>query len=222
MMKKPKVYLNAAMTLDGKIALSDGSRLRISSQEDKARVHRLRGNCDAIMVGVNTILKDNPKLYVNPRYAKKETEPYRVVLDSHLRTPKTSKIISPLNDGRWPATIIFTSPKAKDVRYNLRTSIERVSMGADGLLNLEKVLDVLYRKYKIRRLLVEGGATVLKSFILSNLFDEFTLYIGPMMVGDGPTLIQGWECFSPDDVSRFKIKSATKLGEGIMLVLGKP
>ena len=91
----------------------------------------------------------------------------------------------------------------------------------DGHLDIAHVLDILRKKYKVKRLLVEGGSTVLKSFLLSGHFDEFTLYIGPMMVGQAPSLICNWETFGADDAPNFKIKSATMMGEGLMLVLDK-
>ena len=78
---RPRVIINAAMSVDGKIALSDGKAVRLSNEEDLRRVHRLRAHVDAILVGVGTVLMDDPKLTVKSKYAKGRN-PLRIVLDS--------------------------------------------------------------------------------------------------------------------------------------------
>src|SRR6267378_7924475 len=100
---RPRVIINAAMSVDGKIALSDGKAVRLSNEEDLRRVHRLRAEVDAILVGVGTVLMDDPKLTVKSEYAKGRN-PLRIVLDSDGKTPKGSHVL----DGSAP-TLIVTS-----------------------------------------------------------------------------------------------------------------
>ena len=91
--KKPYVILNCAMTLDGKIATKTGSS-EISGKMDSLRVHELRKEVDAIMVGINTVLADDPKLTVHKIQASQEDNPLRVVVDSKARTPLFSRVLN--------------------------------------------------------------------------------------------------------------------------------
>src|SRR5439155_1670076 len=100
---RPHVIINAAMSVDGKIALSDGKAVRLSNEEDLRRVHRLRTEADAILVGVGTVLMDDPKLIVKTEYAKGRN-PLRVVLDSKGKTPENAHVL----DGT-ATTLIVTS-----------------------------------------------------------------------------------------------------------------
>jgi len=121
---RPRVIVNAAMSIDGKIALSDGTGVRLSNEEDLRRVHRLRASVDAILVGVGTVLKDDPKLTVKSEYAKGRN-PLRVVLDSDGKIPESAHVL----DGSAP-TLIVTSeesdrsfPRAEVLRLGKASSI---------------------------------------------------------------------------------------------------
>ena len=103
-MSLPYTIINCAMSADGKIALPSRKQTRISNEEDMARVHRLRNECDAVLVGVGTILSDDPKLTVKERHVDEVRNPLRVVLDSKGRTPTDSEVLS--NDS---PTLILTS-----------------------------------------------------------------------------------------------------------------
>src|SRR6058998_1695837 len=106
---RPRVIINAAMSIDGKIALSDGTGVRLSNEQDLRRVHRLRASVDAILVGVGTVLADDPKLTIKSEYAKGRN-PLRVVLDSNGKTPTGSHVL----DGSAP-TLIVTSDRSERV-----------------------------------------------------------------------------------------------------------
>ena len=88
---RPKVILNCAASADGKIALSNRQRLKLSNNEDFERVHLLRSKYDAIIVGIGTIIEDDPSLTVNPKYNSTQN-PIRIVLDTKCRTPKNARI----------------------------------------------------------------------------------------------------------------------------------
>src|SRR3970282_1335239 len=101
--RRPHVTVNAAMSVDGKIALQDRTGVRISNDEDLRRVHELRASCDAVLVGVGTVLMDDPKLTVKGEHAKGR-KPLRVVLDSNGSSPESSAIF----DGSAP-TLVATN-----------------------------------------------------------------------------------------------------------------
>ena len=121
---RPRVIINAAMSVDGKIALADGRGVRISNEEDLRRVHHLRAAADAVLVGVGTILKDDPKLTVKPEYAKGRN-PLRVVLDSDGKTPFGASVL----DGSAPTLIATTAdcgktfPRAAPVAVPVRVVV---------------------------------------------------------------------------------------------------
>src|SRR2546426_368452 len=119
---RPRVIINAAMSIDGKIALSDGQGVRLSNEEDLRRVHRLRASVDAILVGVGTVLTDDPKLTVKSEYAKGRN-PLRVVLDSDGKIPESARVL----DGAAPTLIVTSLDEAPRLRLN---QIERLGDGA--------------------------------------------------------------------------------------------
>ena len=129
---KPYVILNAAMTLDGKIATKTGSS-EISCKEDLIRVHKLRYEVDGIMVGINTVIEDNPKLTVSKIPAKKEDNPIRVVVDSKGRTPLNYKI---LND--MAPTIIAVAEE-----YTKTKKVKKLSKYADIFPSGKKHVDLV-------------------------------------------------------------------------------
>ena len=174
---KPYVILNAAMTLDGKIATKTGSS-KISGKKDMIRVHTLRKNMDGIIVGIGTILADDPKLTISKIDAEIEDNPIRVVVDSQGRTPINSRVLN-----ETAPTIIAVSSK-----YSNTPKIKEIAKKADIYVSgkehvdLSKLLDYLYSK-GIKTLMLEGGSTLNFSMIKEGLIDEIRICIGPMIVG---------------------------------------
>ena len=103
-MKRPNVIINCAMSADGKIALPNRRQLRISCDEDIKRMYNLRNNADAVLVGIGTILSDDPKLTVKEKYVNNPKQPLRIILDNKCRTPKDALV---LNDSA--KTLIITA-----------------------------------------------------------------------------------------------------------------
>jgi diaminohydroxyphosphoribosylaminopyrimidine deaminase/5-amino-6-(5-phosphoribosylamino)uracil reductase len=178
MAKRPYVTLKFAQTVDGKIAAGDGSSRWISSPQSRTFAHRLRARHDGILVGVRTVIADDPSLTVRRARGK---HPVRVVLDRRLRIPQNAKIVK---NARSIPTIIITAPGApRKKRHAL------IAKGTDvivmpGDIDLAGILRILYKK-GIRRLLVEGGRRVITSFIKSKLADTITVIIAPKILGDG-------------------------------------
>src|SRR5437763_12241831 len=150
---RPRVIINAAMSVDGKIALPDGKGVRLSNEEDLRRVHRLRAAVDAILVGVGTVLKDDPKLTVKSEYAKGRN-PLRVVLDSDGKIPESAHVL----DGSAP-TLIVTS-EGSDRSFPLA---EVLRLGTDEV-DLQALLDRLAAR-GVTTILAEGASMVRWSFL---------------------------------------------------------
>ena len=193
---KPYVILNAAMTLDGKIATKTGSS-EISGHEDLERVHEIRKEVDGIMVGIGTVLADDPRLTVHKINAKKEDNPVRVVVDNKARTPLNFRI---LNDDAL--TVIAVSSICDennpdcDMEAVLRA--KELSMKADVFysskesVDLSEFMEYLYSK-GIETLMLEGGSTLNFSMIKENLIDVVKICLAPMIVGgkDSKTFFDG-------------------------------
>ena len=204
---RPHVIINAAMSVDGKIALSDGKAVRLSNEEDLGRVHRLRAEADAILVGVGTVLMDDPKLTVKAEYAKGRN-PLRVVLDSDGKTPESAHVL----DGTAP-TIIVTSEKS--TRSFPRAEVLRC--GKDEV-DLALLLDRLTSR-GIKTVLVEGGSTVIWSFLRHRLADELKVFVSSRVLGghSAPTLAGGLGATSLEDSIGLRLERTERIGDGILL-----
>jgi len=203
-----KITINCAMSADGKIALRTREQTRISNEEDKKRVHRLRNSVDAILVGVETVLADDPKLTVNEKYVKRPRNPIRIVLDSRGRTPRKALVL----DG-GARTLIVTSDECK-----------KTFPAADTIRCGKKEVDIrklvpLLEKLGIRTLLVEGGSKVIWSFLRTKLADEVNIFIGSMVIGgeESPTPAGGEGAAVEKEIVQLKLTSSKALGNGILL-----
>jgi len=206
------IILNCAASADGKIALPNKERLDLSNEIDLKRVHALRSKCDAIVVGIDTVIEDNPSLTINKKYASGEN-PTRIILDTKYRTPKNSRIIK--NDRK---TIIVIGEKTLDKKLPYTNTIK---CGKEKI-DLEKLLDILEKK-NIRKILVEGGETVLWSFLEKQLFDEFNIFISNLIVGgkNTPTIAGGQGFLTKKDILKLELKDVTKMGNGILIKYAK-
>jgi len=177
---KPHVILNCAMSLDGFIGKS-AKRVKFSNKLDKQRVHKLRAKVDGIMVGINTVLVDNPHLTV--RHARGKN-PVRIIVDSKARIPLNAKVLD--NDAR---TIVAVSRKARKERVKKIAQKAEVIVSGSSRINLKQLLEKLHAR-KIRSVLLEGGGTLIKSMIDENLVDELYLTIAPVLLGSGVRWIE--------------------------------
>jgi 3,4-dihydroxy 2-butanone 4-phosphate synthase/GTP cyclohydrolase II len=176
---KPYVVVKYAQTLDGRIATSNGDARWISGKDERRVSHALRASCDAVLVGVGTVLADDPRLTVR---TVPGASPIRVVLDSSLRTPEGALV---LNDDA--ATVIVTtdsSPAARrDALRRLGISVLVAPAGPAGV-DLAAALGAL-RREGIRSVLVEGGGSVITSFLSLGLADRLVVGIAPRVLGTG-------------------------------------
>lgn len=187
---RPFVSLKAALTLDGRIATSTGSSQWITGEDARAEAHRLRDRVDAILVGIETALADNPSLTVR-RKGRKERTPRRVVLDSDLRLPPTSKmLVAPGEDA--PKTLVVCRKNPNPDR-----ALRLIDAGAE-ILEVPRTpvgldIDVVLRELGARdvmHVLVEGGARVATSLLRALSVDKMHLFIAPKLIGgDGRAVL---------------------------------
>lgn len=203
-----RVIINCAMSADGKTALKTRRQTKISNKDDMKRVHRLRNSSDAILVGVETVLSDDPKLTVNPKYVRKPRHPVRIVLDSHGRTPENALVL----DGE-ARTIIVTNESTNRTFKNA----DVVRCGKKEV-DLKKLMSVL-QKRSIETLLVEGGSRVIWSFLESRLADEVNIFVGSMVIGGDESPTPAGGAGAPDEkhIVALSLRSARVLGNGVLL-----
>ncbi len=182
----PKIILSAAISIDGKIATFSGDS-KLSSKKDLIRLHKLRSQVDAILVGKNTINKDNPLLTV--RYSKGRN-PVRIILDSCGTISDKSRILQTSNTVK---TIIVVSKKiTKRNLQKLKKFPLEIMMIVNNQVNIKSLMKNLGKR-KIKTILLEGGGTINWEFIKNNLVDEFYITVTPFILGgkDAITLVQG-------------------------------
>lgn len=215
---RPYVILNAAMTLDGKIATQTGSS-NISGKEDLERVHELRKECDAIMVGIGTVMADDPRLTVHKIDANPEDNPVRIVVDSKFRTPADARITN--SDAR---TIIAGANEYKEDfklsdKYKTfkKNGVKFFFSGAEHV-DLKALMSYLHEE-GIEKLMLEGGATLNFSMIKAGLIDEIRICVAPMVVGgaNAKTFFDGEGFDLMDDAVRLDLTDSYQLGKDLIL-----
>ena len=206
-MKRPYVLINCAMSVDGKIASPTGKQMRISSEEDITRMYKLRNNSDAVLVGIGTVLSDDPKLTVKEKYVKKPKQPIRIVLDTHCKTPEKANVVNNV------AKTIIVVGKNCNKKFGDNIEILKSKTTKENLIDLEYLLDVLLKR-DIKKLMVEGGSCVISNFLKEGLVDDFYVYVGSMIIGgkNTPTLVN--ENFGN---LQLKLVKAKNVGSGVLL-----
>ncbi len=202
---RPFVTVNCAASIDGKIALASRRQTRLSSSEDLARVMALRGEADAVLVGIGTVLADDPGLLA-PEGARKE--PLRIVVDSKGRTPPSAKVL----DGRAP-TLVVTAQVSKTKIPNA----EVVRLGR-GRVDLGQLMDELGRR-GLSNLLVEGGGEVIAAFLRDRLVDEMFVFVADLVLGGrgAPTVADGEGAPTLEAAVKARFVSARRLEGGLLL-----
>ena len=205
---KPYTILNCASSADGKIALPNKRKIELSNTEDFERVHDLRSKCDAIIVGINTVIEDNPNLTVNGKYSS-GSNPIRVILDTNYRTPENSNILNGESK-----TIIVVGDKTVDRKL---PNVKILRCG-NKEVNLEKLFNHL-KELNVKNILVEGGETVLWSFLEKKLFNELNIFVSSVIIGgkNTPSIAGGKGFLDKRNVLNLELKKFKQMGNGILL-----
>lgn len=215
--KTPFVLLKWAMTVDGKTATKTGDSKWISSYSSREYVHKLRNRYSSILVGINTVLKDNPELTARSIEIN-NINPTRIVLDRLGQVPLSAKL---LDIDETKPLIIATSEKV-----NIEKKKKLLDMGAkvliidesNGALNLKTLLHELY-KQGIESILVEGGGTVASSFLEAGLVDKIAAFIAPVIIGgkDAKTPVMGNGVLNIKDGSKILLPEIKRFEDDILI-----
>ncbi|MBI2216415.1 MAG: bifunctional diaminohydroxyphosphoribosylaminopyrimidine deaminase/5-amino-6-(5-phosphoribosylamino)uracil reductase RibD [Candidatus Rokubacteria bacterium] len=213
---RPHVTLKGAITLDGKIADVHGTSRWITGREARERAHRLRAECDAIVVGVETVRRDDPELTVRldrpwPR------EPYRVVLDSRARMPVSARLLRVGTPARVLVAVAADAPAPSIAALEARGATVVRCPGPTGRIDPRRLLDELHRR-EVRAVLVEGGAEVHAAFLDAALVDRVAVFVAPALLGGrgAPSLVGGSGRTLKDRVALDDFE-VTRLGPDVLL-----
>lgn len=211
--KTPFAMLKVAMTMDGKVATNTGDSKYITGSEARKFVHELRSEVDAVMVGVNTILKDDPKL--TPRLVSGPVkDPFKIVVDSNLRLPVKCNVMK--NPSKL---IIATTSKASKERIN-----KFYQMGVNvvvcktklGKVDLKDLMAELGKK-EITSVMIEGGPMLNSSVIRDKIADKLLIFTAPKIMGDGLGAIGDLGIKRINNAVRLKSIKAKKVGKDILI-----
>ncbi len=215
-LNRPFVYLKLAMSLDGRIATRTRHSQWITSEESRRKVHRLRDKVSAIMVGVGTILADNPLLTTRLSRGNGR-DPVRIVADSNLRTPKDAAIFNPLSTAQ---VIIATSknpPEANEKSLTNRGA-SVIKTESEGKVNLKDLLNKLYG-FGITSLLIEGGSGLAWGAFQERIVDRCYFFYAPLIIGgdSAPTGIGGLGVERLEEAPRIVDVKSYRIGADILL-----
>ena len=218
---RPHVIVNVAMSADGKLSTRDRRQVKISGAEDFERVDRLKAGCDAVMVGIGTVLADDPSLTIKSDELKRERlaqgrdeHPIRVVVDSTARIPLTSSILTRGGGKR----VIAVSQRADPVMVAGLKKMATVIVAGEQEVDLAALIDEL-GTLGVRQLVVEGGGTLIAGLFAAGLVDELYTFVGNIVIGgkDAPTLADGAGFVREAEFSRLTLVESTRIGNGILL-----
>lgn len=218
--KLPFVTVKTASTLDGKIATATGHSRWITGEAARSEVHELRRMNDAILVGVGTVLADDPELTARLSGEVYGRQPVRVILDSQLRTPPTARIASDSSAPTW----IFTTPEAPRERREALSEAEHVRLiTLDAPLTVQDVLKRL-SELGITSLLVEGGAEVNGSFLQARAIQKIISYVSLKLVGGqtASTPFGGTGFATMDEAVKLADLSIEQVSDQDIRVIGYP
>jgi 2,5-diamino-6-(ribosylamino)-4(3H)-pyrimidinone 5'-phosphate reductase len=218
---RPYVVVNIAMSADGKISTRERRQVRISGAQDFSRVDRLKAGCDAVMVGIGTVLADDPSLTVKSEECRKyrrnqgwDDHPVRIVVDSSGRIPPEASILHKGEGKR----VVAVSQRADAAKIALLEKKARVIVAGEDEVDLCALMNEL-GEMGIHRVMVEGGGTLIAGLIEAGLVNEIYTFIGNIIIGgkDAPTFTEGEGFILESAFPRLTLREARRIEEGILL-----
>jgi len=213
--KKPFVLMKSAMSLDGKIATYSGESKWISGEESRKNVHKLRNELLAIMVGVETVIKDDPELTCRVENGR---NPIRIVVDSSLRIPIESKLVEGARDIK---TIIATTKRVNKEKKLLLEEAGVIVLITDEINKRVDLLDLMRKlgAMQIDSILLEGGATLNYSALSQGIVDKVQIFIAPMIIGgeNSKTIVSGSGVEFLKDAFKLRDLKTSLIGQDILI-----
>jgi len=218
---RPYVVVNIAMSADGKISTRERRQVRISGAQDFTRVDRLKAGCDAVMVGIGTVLADDPSLTVKSEecrnYRRKQgwdDHPVRIVVDSSGRIPPEASILHKGEGKR----VVAVSKRADVTKISLLGKKTTVIVAGEDEVDLCALMNEL-GAMGIHRVMVEGGGTLIAGLIEAGLVNEIYTFIGNIIIGgkDSPTFTEGEGFILESAFPRLTLLEASRIDQGILL-----
>jgi 2,5-diamino-6-(ribosylamino)-4(3H)-pyrimidinone 5'-phosphate reductase len=218
---RPRIVVNVAMSADGKLSTRERRQVKISGKEDFLRVDRLKAECDAVMVGIGTVLADDPSLTVKDAGLKElrrssgmDEHPVRVVIDSAARIPPDASVLIKGSGKR----VVAVSHRANHEQISQLQQRATVIVAGENAVDLATVMDEL-GTMGISRVMVEGGGTLIAALFTAGLVDEVYTFVGNIIIGgkDAPTLADGAGCVKESEFTRLALIDAICIEDGILL-----
>lgn len=212
MSREVSVTLKIATSLDARIALSNGISQWITNNQSRAHVHEMRAAHDAVLVGVGTVLADDPMLTARTVPAPKR-QPARIVADSRLRTPRTSRLVETGSLGR----VILAHDDSADPSAFDKTPVETWAVGrAGGSLDLTALLRRCEAE-GLTRIFLEGGGTLAASFIRQGLVNQIAWFRAPILIGgDGIAAFAALGLTEMEQASKWTLASRQNFGDDVL------
>jgi 2,5-diamino-6-(ribosylamino)-4(3H)-pyrimidinone 5'-phosphate reductase len=218
------VHINAAISTDGKLSSRKRTQIAISGDDDFDRVDELRAESDAVMVGVGTVIADDPSLTIDDaerrdrrRENGKPAHPARVVADSRIRTPPDAAVL----DDHADSYLLVSEDAPTDFVTQMESIGATVIQAGQNRADLSAAFDEL-ESQGIERLMVEGGGEIIYSLFDHGLVDRLTLFVGPLVIGgrDAPTLADG-DGFV-EDFPQLTLEHVERVDDGVLLEYDVP
>ncbi|WP_319578926.1 2,5-diamino-6-(ribosylamino)-4(3H)-pyrimidinone 5'-phosphate reductase [uncultured Methanospirillum sp.] len=218
---RPYILVNVAVSADGKLSTRERRQVKISGSDDFDRVDIIKSGADAIMVGIGTILADDPSLTVKSperiadRLSSGRPEhPIRIIIDSRGRTPPDARI---LHKGPGKRIIAVSSAAPEERIAALRPHAEIISAGSEEV-DLAALMEVLGSQ-GVRRLMVEGGGTLIAGLFNADLVDQLSMFVGNIIIGgsDAPTLADGPGWAQETDFTRLELMQIQQMDQGVQI-----
>jgi len=219
-MDRPFIFINSAMSADGKLSTKERKQVRISGKLDFGRVDELRAQADAVMVGIGTVLSDDPSLTVKSperkaarKAAGKSENPVRIIVDSAARTPLDADIFKK-GEGIRIIAVSNAAPAENVEKLEKKALVIKTGTNKVDLSELAGNL----KEIGINTLMVEGGATLNWGMLSAGLVDEIYIFVGNLIIGGAtsPTFTDG-EGFLEAEMLDLELLSVEKIEEGVLL-----
>jgi 2,5-diamino-6-(ribosylamino)-4(3H)-pyrimidinone 5'-phosphate reductase len=218
---RPYVVVNVAMSADGKISTRERRQVKISGAQDFSRVDQLKAGSDAVMVGIGTVLADDPSLTVKSEEHRTgrlnrgvDEHPVRIVVDSNARTPPEAAILHKGPGKR----IVAVSRRADQKKIAALQSYATVIIAGENEVDLATLMDKL-GEMGIKQVMVEGGGTLIAGLITAGLVNEIYTFIGNMIIGgkDSPSFVDGDGFILESGFCRLNLLEMNRIENGVLL-----